>query len=123
MKAKDFPNDPHHPLPQESPTMYKALLLLPVALFSLLSLLPTAGADISEALKPFNVPCNTDADEDEPHVAGDNLTLYYTSNKEKEDDIFVVVRPPKSPVWPAKSKIIEDYVSSKGDDRSVFATD
>jgi hypothetical protein len=73
-------------------------------------------------LKPFNNPVNTSADEDEPHVADNGLTLYWTSNKEGKDDIWFTRRRAISSLWPAKGQIIEDYVSTKGEDRGVFAT-
>jgi hypothetical protein len=102
--------------------MNKTLALLPVALVALLALLPPASADATKPLKPFNVPCNTAADEDEPHVADSGLTLFYTCNKEHKDDIFVTERRKPTDFWPSKGNLLEDYVSSKGDDRSVFAT-
>jgi hypothetical protein len=102
--------------------MNKAFTLIAIGLAVLLCVLPPAEADSSSALKPFNVPCNTAANEDEPHVSGDGGMLYYTSNKEGKDDIFVAVRRSNKLAWPGKGKILEDYVSSKGDDRSVFAT-
>jgi hypothetical protein len=102
--------------------MHKSILFLLPAFAALLFLLPPASADADKGLKPFNVPCNTPADEDEPHVASDGLTLYYTSNKERKDDICIVERKRATLAWPGKGQILEDYVSSKGDDRSVFAT-
>jgi hypothetical protein len=102
--------------------MHKALLLLPLSFIALPLAFPPASADTDRLLKPFNVPCNTSADEDEPHVAGDGLTLYYTSNKERKDDIWITERRRATLAWPAKGRILEDYVSSKGDDRSVYAT-
>jgi hypothetical protein len=76
----------------------------------------------SQSLKPFNHPVNSSADEDEPHVADNGLTLYWTSNKEGKDDIWFTRRRAISSQWPAKGQVIEDYVSTKGDDRGVFAT-
>jgi hypothetical protein len=102
--------------------MQKAFLFFPLALAALLAFLPPAGADTDKGPKPFNVPCNTSADEDEPHVSADGLTLFYTSNKERKDDICFAARKRANLAWPSKGEILEDYVTSKGDDRSVFAT-
>ena len=102
--------------------MRKTFVLLSFTLAGLLSVLPLSEAGPSPALKPFNVPCNTRDDEDEPHVAHDGLTLYYTSNKEGKDDIFFVTRKKTDPFWPSKGKLVEDYVITSGDDRSVFST-
>jgi hypothetical protein len=108
-------------LPTEKPTMHK-VMLIPAALAALLVVFPPASADTSAALKPFNVPFNTADDEDEPHVADNGLTIYYTSTKERKDEICVTERRRATLDWPGKGRILEDYVSSKGDDRSVFAT-
>lgn len=102
--------------------MHKILALLPLALAALLALLPPASADATKALKPFNVPCNTAADEDEPHVADNGLTLFYTCNKERKDDIFFAERRKPTLAWPGKGALLEDYIASRGDDRSVYAT-
>jgi hypothetical protein len=73
-------------------------------------------------LKPINLAVNTALDEDEPHVADAGLTLYWTSNKEGKEDIWFARRRTAGASWPAKGQVIEDYVSTKGDDRGVFAT-
>jgi hypothetical protein len=97
--------------------MHHAPAAVALGLAALLPCWPAAPT-----LKPFNVPVNTAADEDEPHVADAGLTLYWTSNKEGKEDIWFARRRAAAASWPAKGQIIEDYVSTKADDRGVFAT-
>jgi len=104
--------------------MHTALALLAFALAVLLPWLPAPAAEGAEgsALKPFNVPVNTPADEDEPHVADGGLTLYYTSNAKGKEDLLFARRRTAKLSWPSRGEIVEDYVSTPADDRSVFAT-
>src|SRR4051794_19006580 len=99
------------------------VLLLAVALL-LLSLVPAASPaeEDKPLLKPTNLPFNTAADEDDPHAADNGQTLYYTSNGMGKEDIFFVRRKPKGMAWQTKGKVVEDWVSTTVDDRSVFAT-
>lgn len=102
------------------PTLLRALLVgLALALPWLPA--PAPAADAKE-LKPFNVPFNTEADEDDPHVAADGLSLVYTRNGGKKDEIFVATRKLANLTWPKKTELIEDWVPTKVDDRSVFLT-
>jgi hypothetical protein len=101
--------------------MRTALLLLPFSLAALLPLLPAAPTDTTKPVKPFNVPCNTEDDEDDPHVSGDSLTLYYTRARGEKEDIMFVRRRTAGQAWPARGKVIEDYVTTEGNDRSVCA--
>ena len=55
------------------PMKHFILLLFAVAVLSS----PTHAV---ERIKPINLPCNTKADEDEPHAASNGLVLYYVSN-------------------------------------------
>jgi hypothetical protein len=96
------------------------LLLVPVTLAALLPVLP-AAPDTTRAVKPFNVPCNTEDDEDDPHVSGDGLTLYYTRVRSDKEDILFVRRRTTLQAWPTRGKVIEDYVTTEANDRSVCA--
>lgn len=97
------------------------VLALSLFCFLTLSDFPAVAAD-EPAVKPFNVPVNTAADEDEPHVAGDGLTLYYVSNPKGKEDIMVARRKSVAMTWPTKGQVLAEYVSTAADDRSVFAT-
>jgi hypothetical protein len=102
--------------------MRTVLLFLPFALVvGSLSLVQGTSSDTTKPTKPFNVPCNTEDDEDDPHVSGDSMTLYYTRKKGDKEDILFVRRRSAVQTWPAKGKVIEDYVTTEGDDRSVCA--
>jgi WD40-like Beta Propeller Repeat len=87
-----------------------ALVLAPAA--------PAAAAD----LKPTNLPVNTEADEDDPHLAADGLTLFWTRKAGKKDEIFVATRKRNTFPWPKKGELIEDWIPTKVDDRSAFET-
>lgn len=95
-----------------------------LSLALLLPLAPPAAAPAAQAkeLKPFHVPVNTEHDEDDPHVAADGLTLFFTRNAGKKDEIFVAVRKRAIDNWPRTSELIEDYVHTKVDDRGAFIT-
>jgi hypothetical protein len=97
-----------------------ALLIALTALF-----LPAAADDDPKPLKPVNLDCNTKADEDDPHISTNNLTLYYTTNAKKKLDLMASKRSSTSAKWPA-GKSIQDvfgyYVRTPADDRSVFVT-
>jgi hypothetical protein len=72
-------------------------------------------------IKATPLAVNTAADEDDPHVSSNSLTLFYTATARKKSDIMVSRRREKTQSWPA-GKPIEDYVGSEADDRSAFAT-
>jgi hypothetical protein len=99
--------------------------LFPAALTTLacaLPWLPSAGADGSRPLKPVALSVNTKADEDDPHAADRGLTLYYAANGKGKWDLLVSRRRSPLQAWPA-GRVLEDYVSTEGDDRSVYATE
>ncbi len=99
-------------------------LIYPLLIVTILILVGGPGWTRDEVprVKPINVPVNTEADEDEPHVADNGLTLYWTSNLERKDDLWFARRRTANLPWPAKGQLVEDYVSTRADDRSVFAT-
>ena len=100
--------------------MYKLALTLPAsALLGLL--LPAARPDEPLRLKPTNLAVNTRADEDNPHLASDGLTLYYASNAKGKYDLMVSTRSKLNQPW-GKGKALEDWVQTEVDDRSVFVT-
>jgi hypothetical protein len=104
--------------------MYKALFLLPCAAAALLPLSSGAAPDKGKAPRPVNLPFNTTAEEDDPHLAEGGLTLFYTTRKGGKDDIYAAQRRSALAAWPKKGRVIDDsYVPSKGDDRSTFATE
>jgi hypothetical protein len=89
---------------------------------SLLALLVrVARPDEPRLLKPINLAVNTPADEDNPHVASNGLTLYYASNARGKYDIMVSHRAKTTQTW-GKGKPLEDWVQTEVDDRSVFVT-
>src|SRR5436305_1148488 len=83
--------------------------------------LPARPADRPKLLRPVNLTVNTRADEDDPHVASDGLTLYYASNAKGKFDILVSQRRSTLQVWPA-GRLLEDYVATPADDRGVYVT-
>ncbi len=98
--------------------------LLGVALASFLVLLPPAAGQgrPGRPLRPANLPMNTEADEDDPHVADGGKTLYWTVTKNNKDDIFFATRSSPAGLWPRSGKPVEGYIATKADDRSVYAT-
>ena len=98
------------------------------ALLLLCQARPAARAAADEEPKPLkvvNLDCNTQADEDDPHVSSNNLMLFCTSNAQKKLDLMASKRASSSAKWPAP-KSIQDvfgyYVHTPADDRSVFVT-
>ena len=69
----------------------------------------------------INLPFNTSADEDDPHVAEGGLALYYTHTGKGTESIRVAERRGGA-AWPAKTFLIDDYVNNKGETRGAFAT-
>jgi hypothetical protein len=60
-----------------------------------------AAALVQAKLIPTNLASlNTDKDEDDPHIAGRNLRLYYTSNKTGKAQIQVSSRTAPTANWP-----------------------
>jgi WD40-like Beta Propeller Repeat len=96
-------------------------------LTALAPLLLHAAADDSPAqVKPVNLACNTAADEDDPHVSSNGLTLYYASNAKKKWDVMFSKHLPAG-MWGA-GKAVEGYVNAlpdakkPADARGVFLT-
>jgi hypothetical protein len=73
-------------------------------------------------LKPINLEkLNSEKDEDDPHPASDGLHFYFASNRRGKFDIFESTRIRRNQPWPA-AKLVDGYVQTKGDDRSLFVT-
>jgi len=64
---------------------------------------------------------NTPNDDDEPHVASNNLRLYYTLGEKGKYQVMQSVRKKANQPWPPGSPVAE--VNIHGDNRSVFVTD
>jgi Tol biopolymer transport system component len=92
-----------------------------LALLSLSLLRPVPAADDEKATEPMPLACNTDASEDEPHVSSDLRTLYYSSNARGNWDVYVSTRATNRGPW-GRGQMLEDYLNSKDDEKSVFAT-
>jgi len=91
-------------------------LLLPLGTVAL----PGRAAD--DKIEPTNITSvNTDADEDEPHVADAGRTLYYGITKNGKELVNVATRRTASGPW-GKPSPIETYVTNKGDVRGVYST-
>ncbi len=70
----------------------------------------------------INLPFNTSADEDDPHVADGGLGLYYTLSSKGKDDLQVARRRVLTKSWSVKTELIDDYIANKGETRGAFAT-
>src|SRR5437588_2819664 len=99
----------------------RRVLLAPPGALVLAALSLWAAPPEAKALKPVNLTVNTKANEDDPHVASNGLTLYYSSDAKDKWDIMVSRRRSTLQVW-GRGEILEDYVSTPGDDRSVCVT-
>jgi gluconolactonase len=64
---------------------------------------------------------NTAKDEDEPHLAGNGLRLYYTLGDKGKFQVMESVRKKADPTWPPGTPVVE--VNQDGDNRSPFVTD
>jgi hypothetical protein len=83
--------------------------------------LPADPKDEPAPLKPINLAVNTKADEDDPHVSSNGLSLYYASNAKGKFDLMASHRTNANQKW-GPGKLLEDYVQTEVDDRSVFIT-
>lgn len=84
--------------------------------------IPALAAADETPVKPVNIDrVNTDKDEDDPHLGSNGLVLYYSSNAKGKYDIMLTTRAALTKPW-AAGQPLEDYVQTKVDDRSVFAT-
>ncbi len=104
------------------------LIALAVALGRGLQTTPQQAAvaeDAPRMVKPVNLDCNIKADEDDPFVSSNGLTLYYSSNAKTKIDLMVSRR--SGGKWTA-GKLLDGYVQSPpnkkmpADDRGVFVT-
>jgi hypothetical protein len=85
-------------------------------LLTCLLTLPGLAAD--DKLKPNPLSVNTDADEDEPHVADNGVTLYYGVTARGKELVNFARRRVASGPW-GKAAAIDAYVTNKGDVRGV----
>src|SRR4051812_33567086 len=79
------------------------------------------AADEPKAPAPINLVVNTDADEDDPHVSSDGRWLYYSSDAKGNWDVWYATRNAVTQPW-RKGQLLDHYLQSKDDERSVFAT-
>jgi hypothetical protein len=86
-----------------------------------LTLLPAAAGDILPRNKLAHLSVNTEADEDDPYVAANNLVLYYAANTKGKWDLMVSRRSKPAAPW-GTGEILQDYIQTEVDDRSPFAT-
>jgi hypothetical protein len=101
-----------------------ALIAALIALTALL--LQAAADDAPKPVKPVNLACNTPADDDDPHVSSNGLSLYYACNAKKKWDVMLSKHLP-SGKWGA-GKEVEGYIGplpdakKPADYRGVFLT-
>ena len=108
--------------------MNKPSLVLAIAAVVVLPglLLHTAAANSPTPIKPVNLACNSEADEDDPHVSSNGLTVYYASNANKKWEIMFAKHLP-SGKW-GSGKVVEGYVNAlpdakkPADARGLFLT-
>jgi WD40-like Beta Propeller Repeat len=101
--------------------MKLASLTVMVVLVALALTISAAQSDEPKLLAPTNLAINTEADEDDPCLASNGLTLYYASNAKGKFDILVSTRPNLNAKWPA-GKLLNDYVRTEVNDRGVSLT-
>jgi hypothetical protein len=101
----------------------KAVFLAAFAVvFAAALTIPAAKPDEPKLLQPTNLPVNIDADEDDPCLASDGLTLYYASNAAKgKFDIMLAKRQSTTAKWGA-GVMLKDYVRTEVNDRGVALT-
>jgi hypothetical protein len=91
---------------------------LPTALLAVLfAVLPCRAADPPKNLDAVN----TKADEDDPFVSSNGLTLYYSSDAKGKYDIMLSQRRTALQAWP-KGQVLGGYVETAVHDRSVCST-
>src|SRR4051794_12929093 len=66
---------------------------------------PATAADL---LKPTTLPCNTKADEDEPHAASNGLVLYFVSNAKGRFELMTAKRANPMAAWGAGA-LVDDF--------------
>ena len=97
---------------------FLAILIAAIASLAVSSLLAAKEDALIEVIK---LPFNTDADEDDPHVAENGSALYYTLSTKGKDDLQVARRKGAT-AWPKKTELIDDYIANTGETRGAFAT-
>jgi hypothetical protein len=83
--------------------------------------LSARAAQEVKAAKPVNLIINTKADEDDPFLSSNGLTLWYASNAAGKYDIMLTQRKSIRVPW-GKGRELQDYVQTEVDDRSVCLT-
>jgi hypothetical protein len=105
--------------------MKKCVLLVPGLLALIVAWLslpaaPLPAADAPALAPAVNLPMNTATDEDDPFVASDGLTLYYSGNpKGSKWELMIASR--KGRQW-GEGVVLRDYIRTTGDDRSCCVT-
>ena len=101
----------------------RKLLLAACCALAIAPLLPPRNQAAPDAKPdgPVNLSCNTDADEDDPHISSDGRTLFYSSDGRGKYDILMARRATLRTAWP-RGQPLDDYVQTKVDDRSAFLT-
>ena len=98
-------------------TSLTALAVLPALALTLLAAKP----DEPKMLAPTNLAMNTEADEDDPHLSSNGLSLYYACNAKGKFDIMVATRPKNDAKWGA-GKLLNGYIHTEVNDRGVSLT-
>jgi hypothetical protein len=81
----------------------------------------TKAADEVKLVRPLNLPINTKADEDDPFVSSNGLTLWYSSNADKKFDILMTKRSTLNSAW-GKGETPDSYIQTEVDDRCACLT-
>jgi hypothetical protein len=79
------------------------------------------SADPVKLLEPINLPINTTADEDDPNVSSNNLSLYYVTNANKKLEIMASTRKSEKEPWQAGQRVPQ-FQNKDSDFRSPFLT-
>src|SRR5579871_5024941 len=83
--------------------------------------LTASSADPVKPLEPINLPINTRADEDDPNVSSNNLTLYYVTNANKKLEIMASTRKTAEDPWQPGQRVPQ-FQNKDSDFRSPFLT-
>jgi hypothetical protein len=92
-----------------------------VLALSLLASEAQVWAADEKALQPIHLSVNTNADEEDPHLASNGLTLYYAANGKGKFDIMIAERKTKAAPWGA-GVVLQDYIQTEAADRCPFVT-
>lgn len=96
-----------------------ALFLALVAVARLSLLVNAAGG--AKLIKPTNLAVNTKADEDDPFLSSNGLTLWYSCKGSGKFDILMAQRRTVRSTW-GKGELPDSYVQSQVDDRCACLT-